>query len=244
MNPTNSQPKVALITGGNRGVGLETAKVLAGQGIHVILGSRDLAKGERAAAELSASGGAVEALRLDVTQPADHAAARDHIARAFGRLDILVNNAGILARGGDCQSPIEDLRRIFETNFFAVVALTQALLPLIRRSEAGRIVNVTSILGSLTLHSDPASRIYHSKLFSYGASKTALNAFTVHLAYELRDTPIKVNSVDPGWVKSDMGGPTAPMELSEGGRLVAPFATLPAEGPTGGYFRLDEKFPW
>lgn len=244
MKTIDSKTKVALITGANRGVGLEIAKVLAAQGIHVIVGARERAKGERAAAQLASAGHSAEALQLDVTSPADRGAAREHIERRFGRLDILVNNAGILDRGGTCESPLEELRRVFETNFFAVVGLTQELLPLIRRSAAGRIVNITSILGSLTMHSDPSSRIYSSKLFSYGASKTALNAFTVHLAYELRDTPIKVNSADPGWVKSDMGGPNAPMELSEGGRLTAPFATLPADGPSGGFFRLDEKFPW
>lgn len=244
MNSADSKTKVALITGANRGVGFETARVLAGQGIHVVLGCRDPAKGKRAAAALAAGGGSAEAVRLDVTAASDHASVRDHLESRFGRLDILVNNAGILEGDPSCQVPVDDLKRVFDTNFFGIVGLTQALLPLLRKAPAARIVNVTSILGSLTLHSDPNSAIYRSKLFSYGASKTALNAFTVHLAYALRDTPIKVNSVDPGWVKSDMGGPNAPMELSEAGRLVPPFAVLADDGPTGGYFRLDERFPW
>jgi NAD(P)-dependent dehydrogenase (short-subunit alcohol dehydrogenase family) len=131
---------------------------------------------------------------------------------------------------------MEILRETFETNFFGTVALTQCLLPLIRKAADGRIVNVSSILGSLTLHSDPASPIYSHKVFAYDASKTALNAFTVHLAYELRNTSIKVNSAHPGWVKTEMGGEGASLEISEGGKTSAWLATLPADGPTGGYY--------
>jgi NAD(P)-dependent dehydrogenase (short-subunit alcohol dehydrogenase family) len=136
------------------------------------------------------------------------------------------------------------LHRIFETNFFAQVALTQKLLPLIKKSAAGRIVNLSSILGSLTLHADPKSPIYHAKTFAYDASKTALNAYTVHLAYELRDTKIKVNSAHPGWVKTDMGGPEAPMDLTDGAKTSVALATLGADGPNGGYFHFREALPW
>jgi NAD(P)-dependent dehydrogenase (short-subunit alcohol dehydrogenase family) len=136
------------------------------------------------------------------------------------------------------------LHKVFETNFFSVVALTQTLLPLIRKSPAGRIVNLSSILGSLTLQANPDSPIYHAKSFAYDASKTALNAFTIHLAYELRDTNIKVNSAHPGWVKTDMGGEQAPMELSEGGKTSAALALLKDDGPTGGYFHLGDPLPW
>jgi NAD(P)-dependent dehydrogenase (short-subunit alcohol dehydrogenase family) len=138
----------------------------------------------------------------------------------------------------------EILRETFETNFFAPVALTQKLLPLIRKAPAGRIVNVSSILGSITLHSDPNSPIYAFKTFAYDASKAALNAFTVHLAYELRDNKIKVNSAHPGWVKTEMGGPNAPMEPSEGGKTSAQLATLPDDGPNGGFFHLGQPLPW
>jgi NAD(P)-dependent dehydrogenase (short-subunit alcohol dehydrogenase family) len=140
--------------------------------------------------------------------------------------------------------PPDILRQTFETNFFAVVALTQTLLPLIRKAPAGRIVNLSSVLGSLTLHSDPASPIYDKKAFAYDASKTALNAFTVHLAQELRGTKIKVNSAHPGWVQTDMGGPAAPLALSEGGKTSVQLATLPDDGPTGGYFHLGQPLPW
>ncbi|MFZ1014416.1 MAG: SDR family NAD(P)-dependent oxidoreductase, partial [Terracidiphilus sp.] len=163
-----------------------------------------------------------------------------------------INNAGIA--GGTfpgtgpehsaADVPLDVLDRVFATNFFAPVALTKKLLPLIRKSPAGRIVNLSSILGSLTLHADPNSPIYHAKSFAYDASKTALNAFTVHLAYELRDTNVKVNSAHPGWVKTDMGGEQAPMEIDEGGKTSAALATLAEDGPSGGYFHLGKPLPW
>ena len=155
-----------------------------------------------------------------------------------------MNNAAINRDDPSCAVAETELKEVFETNFFGVVALTKTLLPLLRQSPAGRIVNLSSILGSLTLHSDPTSRIFPFKMFAYDASKTALNAFTVHLAYELRETKIKVNSADPGWVKTEMGGEHAPMELSEGGKTSTYLATLPEDGPSGGFFHLDQPFPW
>jgi NAD(P)-dependent dehydrogenase (short-subunit alcohol dehydrogenase family) len=139
---------------------------------------------------------------------------------------------------------LEILRRTFETNFFSTVALTRGLLPLIRKAPAGRIVNLSSILGSLSLHADPSSGIYAKKVFAYDASKTALNAFTIHLAQELRDTKIKVNSAHPGWVQTEMGGSGAPMDLAEGAKTSVQLATLPDDGPTGGYFHLGKPLPW
>jgi NAD(P)-dependent dehydrogenase (short-subunit alcohol dehydrogenase family) len=248
--------KVAFITGANRGLGLETARILGKQGITVILGSRELEKGKAAAEKLRSEGAkSVEAVRFDLTKPADHKEVYDYIAKKYGRLDILVNNAGFFDEG--TTNPFdgtpfntstivnsEKLRKTFDTNFFEVVALTQTLLPLIKKSPAGRIVNLSSVLGSLTLHADPKSPIYNMKGFAYDASKTALNAFTIHLAHELRDTPIKVNSAHPGWVKTEMGGEHAPMELSEGGKTSAQLATLGADGPTGGFFHLGQPLPW
>ncbi|MGB7135070.1 MAG: SDR family NAD(P)-dependent oxidoreductase, partial [Acidobacteriaceae bacterium] len=130
------------------------------------------------------------------------------------------------------------------TNFFGVIQLTQKLLPLIRKSPAGRIVNLSSILGSLTLHADPSSPIYNAKAFAYDASKAALNSFTVHLAHELRDTKIKVNSAHPGWVKTDMGTDAAPMEIPDGAKTGVRLALLPDNGPTGGYFHMNDALPW
>jgi NAD(P)-dependent dehydrogenase (short-subunit alcohol dehydrogenase family) len=246
--------RVAFITGANRGLGLETARELGKLGIAVVLASRDSEKGEAAAAKLRDEGITAESLGFDVTKSQDHQKAYDYLAKKYGRLDILVNNAGVLresqvsttgpARNSTSAVSPEVLRETFETNFFAPVALTQKLLPLIRKAPAGRIVNVSSILGSLTLHSDPKAPIYPFKTFAYDASKAALNAFTVHLAYEMRDSKIKVNSAHPGWVKTEMGGPNAPMEVSEGGKTSAQLATLADDGPNGGFFHLGQPLPW
>jgi NAD(P)-dependent dehydrogenase (short-subunit alcohol dehydrogenase family) len=254
MNTKKLDGKVAFITGANRGLGLETARELGKLGIVVVLGSRESEKGEAAAGKLRDEGITAESLGFDVTKSQDHQKAYDYFAEKYGRLDILVNNAGVLKESQvsttdsapnltSAVSP-KILRETFETNFFAPVALTQKLLPLIRKGPAGRIVNVSSILGSLTLHSDPNSPIYEFKTFAYDASKAALNAFTVHLAHELRDNKIKVNSAHPGWVKTEMGGPNAPMEVSEGGKTSAQLATLANDGPSGGFFHLGQPLPW
>lgn len=248
--------KVAFITGANRGLGFETARILGKQGVTVILGARELEKGKAAAEKLRGEGvKAVEAVRFDVNKPADHKEIHDYIAKKYGKLDILINNAGVLDEGikrAGAGKPFnstslvsqESLRKTFDTNFFQPIALTQTLLPLIKKSPAGRIVNLSSVLGSLTLHADPKSPIYDKKTFAYDASKTALNAFTVHLAQELQGTPIKVNSAHPGWVKTEMGGAEAPMELAEGGKTSAQLATLAADGPSGGFFHLGQPLPW
>jgi NAD(P)-dependent dehydrogenase (short-subunit alcohol dehydrogenase family) len=244
--------KIAFITGGNRGLGFQTALDLKDAGVKVVIGSRDRAQGEQAVAKLRAAGVDADVLQFDITNPTDYQAAYDYFNSKYGRLDILVNNAGIA--GGTFPGtgpehsaidvPSALLHKVFETNFFAQVALTDALLPLLKKSVAGRIVNLSSILGSLTLQADPQSPIYHAKSFAYDASKTALNAFTVHLAYELRDTNIKVNSAHPGWVKTDMGGQEATMELSEGGKTSAALATLPDDAPSGGFFHQGQSLPW
>jgi NAD(P)-dependent dehydrogenase (short-subunit alcohol dehydrogenase family) len=244
--------KIAFITGGNRGLGFQTALDLKDAGTKVVIGSRDLAQGEQAVKKLRAAGVDADVLQFDITKPADYQAAFDYFNSKYGRLDILVNNAGIA--GGTfpgtgpehsaADVPQDLLRKVFDTNFFAQVALTDALLPLLKKSPAGRIVNLSSILGSLTLHADPKSPIYNAKSFAYDASKTALNAFTIHLAHELRNTNIKVNSAHPGWVKTDMGGDQAPMELSEGGKTSAALATLPADGPTGTFIHQGKPLPW
>jgi NAD(P)-dependent dehydrogenase (short-subunit alcohol dehydrogenase family) len=240
--------KVALITGANKGIGLETARQLGKLGITVLVGARDLAKGEAAAAELKSEGIDARAVKLDVANDADIQALAAKIDKDFGRLDILVNNAGIMidSRAGNQTSKTtpELLRETFETNLFAVVALTQALLPLLRKSEAGRIVNLSSILASLTLHATKGSFIYDAKTFAYDTSKTALNSFTIHLAHELKGTKIKVNSAHPGWVKTEMGGEGAQMEIEDGAKTSVELATLGPDGPTGGYFHLGESLPW
>jgi NAD(P)-dependent dehydrogenase (short-subunit alcohol dehydrogenase family) len=251
---TKTQSKVALITGANKGLGLETARGLGKLGITVLLASRDSGKGEKAAKELLADGIAdARAIKLDVSSPEDHKRAAEYIRKEFGKLDILVNNAGVMLddanfgpEGFNTAATVSQkaLRDTFDTNFFNIVALTQTLLPLIKQSPAGRIVNLSSVLGSLTLHADEKSDIYKVKGLAYDASKAALNAFTIHLAAALRDTNIKVNSAHPGWVKTDMGGPTAPMELADGGKTSVQLATLPDDGPTGGFFHMGQTLPW
>ena len=250
---TTNQPPVALITGANKGLGLEIARQLAQQGIRVVLGSRDLAKGQTAAAQLTAAGLDAAAVQLDVTNPADIAALPAFFHNHYAGLDILINNAGISLDFQDTTDwtrptagsiSLNRLRQTFETNFFAVVAITQTLLPLLLVSPAGRIVNQSSILGSLAMHSDPHSPVYNLKPFAYNSSKAALNAFTIHLAHELQDTPIKVNSAHPGWVKTDMGGEEAPMEIQDGAKTAVWLATLPPTGPTGRFFHHQDELPW
>jgi NAD(P)-dependent dehydrogenase (short-subunit alcohol dehydrogenase family) len=241
-----SNGKVALVTGANKGIGLEAARQLGKLGFTVLVGARDAAKGKLAVADLTKEGIDVHLVTLDTAKPADRDAAAKFIEERFGKLDVLINNAGVSLDKGAAPSAVSEkvLRDTFETNFFAVVALTQKLLPLIRKSEAGRIVNLSSILGSLTEHSDPKSMIYQMKPLAYDSSKTAINAFTVHLAYELRHTPIKVNAAHPGWVKTDMGGPEAPMTIVDGAKTSVRLATLPASGPTGGFVHFDRTIAW
>lgn len=240
--------KVALISGANKGIGLETARQLGKQGVTILVGARDLAKGEAAAAELKKEGVDAIPVKFDVVDSADIKAAVEKVEKDFGKLDILINNAGVMFEpiGGNNTSTVsEDLvRRTFDTNFFSAVAVTQAFLPLLKKSDAGRIVNVSSILGSLTLHATEGSPIYEAKALAYDASKAALNSFTVHLAHELKGTNIKVNSAHPGWVKTDMGTDAAPMDVVDGAKTEVELATLGANGPTGGFFHMGEAISW
>ena len=243
--------QVAFITGGNRGLGYQTALDLGPLGIEVVIGSRDKAKGGAAAAKLCAAGVDATSIKFDVSDPSDYQTAFNYFEHKHGRLDILINNAAFAdmsfgqgAIPGVADTSMESLRKHFEVNFFGVVELTKKLLPLIVAAPAGRIVNLSSSLGSLTLHTDPSSPIYHVKAFAYDTTKTALNAFTVHLAADLRGTKVKVNSADPGWVKTDMGGPNATLEIGEGGKTSVGLATLPDDGPTGGFFHMGQPVPW
>ncbi len=251
---TASSDKIALITGGNRGLGYETARELGAAGITVVIAARTLKAAETAAASLKAMGYKTDAIQLDIAKADDRKQAYGTLKARYGKLDILVNNAGVFLEAENASAAAgkkttsstteEVLRGTFETNFFDTVFLTQTLLPLIKAAPAGRIVNLSSILGSLTLHAQPDSPIAHAKAFAYNASKTALNAFTIHLADELRGTAIKVNSAHPGWVQTDMGGPAAALPLSEGGKTSAQLALLGPDGPTGGYFHLGKALPW
>jgi NAD(P)-dependent dehydrogenase (short-subunit alcohol dehydrogenase family) len=244
-----SESRIAFITGANRGIGLETAKQLGKLGVTVVLGVRDLAKGQAAVKELQALGIKAEAIAYDATQDDASDAVYQVLEKKYGKLDILINNAGIADEqlfGKDNSSSVsaDVLQKTFQTNVFAVIALTQTLLPLLRKATAARIVNLSSILASLTLHSMPKSPIDQAKAFAYNASKTTLNAYTVHLAHELRDTPIKVNSAHPGWVKTELGGSSAPMEIADSYKTSLYLATLDASGPSGGFFHEKDALPW
>lgn len=238
--------KIALVTGATRGIGLETVRQLAASGVHTLLAGRDLARAREVAQALKAEGLPVEAIALDVSDTASIAAAAKQIEASHGRLDILVNNAGIF-KDDFAKSPSEQnlqtWRDTFETNLFGMVAVTQALLPLLRRAPAARIVNLSSGLASLAMHSDPASGIYDFKVPAYNVSKTAVNAWTVQLAYELRDTPIKVNAADPGSVKTDMNS-NGELEVADGASTSVGLALLDDTGPTGTFQHRGEVLPW
>lgn len=234
--------KKALITGANKSIGLETARQLLQHGYHVYLGSRDLAKGQQAADQLKTEGFAeVEPIQLDVTDSASVAAARKSLGQQTDVLDVLINNAGIL---GDMSQPaltssIGMIKEVFETNLFGVIEVTQAFIDLLRQSPAPRIVNVTSGLGSLTLHNDPSWKYYPVKGAAYQPSKAALNAYTIMLAYELRDTPFKVNAVDPGYTATDFNHHSGPGSVPDAAARVVKAALLGPDGPTSQFFSDD-----
>jgi NAD(P)-dependent dehydrogenase (short-subunit alcohol dehydrogenase family) len=244
-----SEKKVALITGGNRGIGFETARQLGREGIVVVVASRLLGAAEDAITQLRNEGIDAYPVKLDVRSAEDRSAAVRTISGQFGKLDILINNAGLPSKDGmfvakTVETSEEELESLFGTNVFAVVAVTRAFLPLLKKSSAGRIVSISSLLGSLTLHADPNSRIARFKTFAYGASKSALNAFTIHLAAELKDTNIKVNSAHPGWVKTRMGTRHAPMSVEDGAKTGVELALIGPEGPSGRFIHLGCEIPW
>ena len=243
--------KIALITGANKGIGLETARQLGQIGYTVLIGARDEKRGKEAETTLRGENLDARFVHLDVDDAATHERAAKFVADTFGKLDVLINNAAISIDGGEITKPqtasettLETYRKTFDTNFFGTIAVTQAFLPLIKKSDAGRIVNLSSILGSLTMNSDANGEFYHFKVPAYGTSKTALNAFTVQLAYELRDTKIKVNAAHPGYVKTDMGGAGAFLEVAEGAKTSVALATLPPDAPSGKFVYMGKNVPW
>ncbi|CCH31809.1 SDR family oxidoreductase [Actinosynnema sp. NPDC047251] len=247
---TAHQPKTALVTGANRGIGREIARQLAGHGIHVLLSGRDRDAVTGAARALRGEGLDVEPLVLDVTSSESISAAAAEVELRHGSLDILVNNAGVRVEQygkKPSEQSLREWRETFDTNLFGVVEVTIAFLPLIRRSPAGRIVNVASMLASLTRHSDVGSYTYSDTfkaLPAYSASKSGVNSWTVHLAYELRDTPIKVNSVHPGYTKTDMNDGAGDLDVQTGARTGVGMALLDDDGPTGSYVHMGEVVPW
>ncbi|WP_030167197.1 SDR family oxidoreductase [Spirillospora albida] len=230
--------RIALITGANKGIGFETARRLGGLGWTVLVGARSAELGEKAVAALAGEDADARFVHLDVTDADGIGAAAERIEREHGRLDVLVNNAGIApadAAVAPSETPLDAMRRTYETNVFGVVAVTNAMLPLLRRSPAGRIVNLSSELGSLGIVTDPSSPFFPVNLLAYNSSKTALNAVTVAYAKELADTPIKVNAANPGYCATDMNMHTGFRTAVQGAEEVVRLATLDEAGPSGAF---------
>ena len=240
-----TERRVAVVTGANKGIGFEIARQLGREGMTVFLGARDAERGRAATEKLRGEGIDARPLSLDVADDASVAAAAAAITRDPGRLDVLVNNAGIaIDDGPPSRVSIAALRRTYETNVFGIVRTTQAFLPLLRKSDAGRIVNLSSGLGSLAKNSDAAWEFAAVKFLAYNSSKTAVNAITVQFAWELRNTPIKVNAADPGYVATDLNRNQGVRSVEQGAATPVRLATLPADGPTGGYFTDAGPSPW
>lgn len=246
---------VALVTGANQGIGLQIAKELTAKGFTVLVGARDLARGEAAAKTID---GDARALQIDVTDPASIAAAADRVRSEFGRLDVLVNNAAISntrRRPGESVEEysrstrpsvvsLDEMRAVWETNVFGVLAVSQAMLPLLREAPAARIVNVSSGAGSLTRNADPD--FAYRSIFGpvYPASKTALNAITLAMAIELESTGIKVNAACPGFTKTNLNNYAGTQTVEEGAREPVRLALLGPDGPTGTFSNAAGPLPW
>jgi NAD(P)-dependent dehydrogenase (short-subunit alcohol dehydrogenase family) len=246
-------PKIALITGASRGLGLATARRLGKQnGYKIIIGARRATAGERAVQALREDDIDAELVILDVTSPASVEDAAARVEQRHGRLDVLVNNAGILPEATEAREngpvDVELFRKTFDTNVFGAVSVTQRFLPLLRESPAGRIVNVSSTMGSLADQLDPESPYYGVVVPAYQGSKAALNAFTIALSKALADTDVKVNSVCPGWLQTELGGAdnraAAPMTAAEGAEIVVKMACLADDGPTGSFVDRDGPVTW
>ena len=242
---TDNKP-VALVTGANKGIGLEIARQLAQAGVFVVIGARDPRRGSAAVEDLASQGLAAGFVPIDLDDLASIAAAAETIGKEHGKLDILVNNAGIVDAGDGppSTSAVAAVRRILDTNLVGTLAVTQAMLPLLRRAPAARIVNLSSSLGSLTLNNDPESPYYAARLIGYNASKAALNMLTVQLDAELRDTPIVVNSVSPGYVKTDLTNQGGFLTPEQGARLPVEYALLGENAVSGRFVQASGETPW
>jgi NAD(P)-dependent dehydrogenase (short-subunit alcohol dehydrogenase family) len=245
-NMKQDDRKLALITGANKGIGLEIARQLGRAGIRVLVGARDAGRGTAAVSALRGEGIDAGFVQLDVTDAASIDAAAAALADRYGRLDILVNNAGIsdAGDGPPSRASVDAARRVFDTNFFAPLAVTQAMLPLLRQAPAGRIVNMSSSLGSMAVNGDPSSPYYAARLIGYNASKAALNMLTVQLAEELRDTAIAVNAACPGYVSTDLNGHSGYLSVEQGALAPVRLALLPDRQLNGRFINAEGEVPW
>lgn len=241
--------KIALVTGGNKGIGFETVRQLAEQNIKVLLGARNETEGKKAEEVLRGLSLDVTYIKLDISNSEDIATVKSYIEDEYGTLDILINNAAVFLDGewfgNNVESvPMKTLRDTFDINYFGTVELTQALLPLIKKSDAGRIVNISSVSGSFGVHLDENHWLYQLKPYAYSASKTALNQFTVFLANALKETNVKVNAANPGWVQTSIGSDQAPLTPEEGAKTGVALALLDNNGPTGTFSQSGESLLW
>lgn len=238
--------QTVLITGANKGIGYETARQMARAGYHIFLGARDKTNGDKAVGQLKAEGFAdVELLLIDVASEQSVQQAHDELVKRTPSLDVLINNAGIPGAFPQQPSNVDDatLHNVFEVNFFGVIRTVRIFMDLLKKAENPRIVNVTSDLGSLTLHNDPNWEHYHFKSAAYGPSKTALNAYTVALAFELKNQA-KVNMVNPGYTNTEFNGNQGPKPVEDGAAPIVEYAMLDKDGPTGKYVSDYGETPW
>ncbi|MFD0671129.1 SDR family oxidoreductase [Cohnella sp. GCM10027633] len=245
MSKASDKGLVALVTGANKGIGLEIARQLGERGITVLIGARDPQRGMDARERLRAEGIAAHVVELDVTSQPSLDRAAGYVSERFGKLDILVNNAGIyLEEKPPSGNDEATFMAIYETNVFGVMRATKTMLPLIRESAQGRIVNVSSSLGSLALNGDPEFEFAPFLSLGYNSSKTAVNAMTVFFANELRGTSVKINAADPGYCATEMNGFSGTKSARDGAKVAVRLAVLPADGPSGGFFNDAGSVPW
>ncbi|MGO8694104.1 MAG: SDR family oxidoreductase [Rectinemataceae bacterium] len=238
--------KVALVTGANKGIGFEIARQLGKQGVTVLVGVRNGDRGKEAVQRLRKEGYEAHPILIDVTDEVSVGKAAATIADTYGLLDILVNNAGISRERGQkpSETSVQTVRETFETNVFGVVAVTNAMLPLLRKSTAGRVVNLSSTMGSLAFAADPNSQYSKLMLLAYNSSKAALNSITLEYAKELRDTPIKINAVSPGYVDTDLSHHQGNLTPEQGAVAPVRLSLVGTDGPSGTFQDVNGETPW